>query len=226
MKRVSAALLGLALLPLAAGPAQAAPNIYHVIVSTHGDATLDQTEGCIRSEVFVGSSVAKYASERGPVNKQGLTSVLVRISDVCTAAPGVAAAAAPGGNILFEADGQNDAALTVDARLTTASIATTLAGQDGDGNPVTIVLNASWTGTGELEHTTPNSHEHFPGEGNVNATSNELRRAADASVSVSVDGSTITGTDPDSVLEQVKGRCIEVARPGVEEFDKCFQFPG
>ncbi len=225
MKRVVAALLGVALLPLAAGPAQAAPNIYHTITSTHANATLTQLNGCILSEVFVSSSVAKYASQPGPVNKQGLTGVIVRVSDVCTGTP--AAAAAPGGgNVLFQADGRSNAALTVDQRLTKASVKTSLAGEDGNGNPVTIELDASWIGTGVLDHTTLSSHENIPGVGIVNATDNNLRRPAEATVSVSVDGRTITGTDSGAVLEQVKSRCIEVAHPGVQGFYPCFGFPG
>ena len=226
MKRVVAALLGVALLPLAAGPAQAAPNIYHTIISTHANATLTQLDGCILSEVFVSSSVAKYASQPGPVNKQGLTAVFVRVSDTCTSTPAAAAAAPGGGNVLFQANGQNHAALTVDQRLTKASVTTSLAGEDGNGDPVTIELDASWIGTGELEHTTLSSHENIPGVGNVNATDNNLRRPAEATVSVSVDGRTITGTDSGAVLEQVKSRCIEVAHPGVDGFYPCFGFPG
>ena len=32
--------------------------------------------------------------------------------------------------------------------------------------------------------------------------------------------------DPAAVLEQTKSRCMEVPRPGVEEFYPCFGFPG
>jgi hypothetical protein len=101
-----------------------------------------------------------------------------------------------------------------------------MAGTDGDGNPVIISLSALWIGTGPLEHSTVSSHENVPGLGNVNSTNNNLSRPATASVSVTVNGLTAAGTDNEAVLQQVKGRCIEVARPGVEEFVPCFGFPG
>ncbi|MGW9412436.1 hypothetical protein [Arthrobacter cupressi] len=223
MKRHAAILAALALLTLTAPPAGAQPNIYHTIYSSHGSANVDRTDGCERVEIFLSSSVAAFASQPGPVNKQGLTGVFLRISDVCA---GLAAAAAPGGSVLFQADGQSLAPLTIDPRLETASIDAELPGTDGDGNPVTIRVSASWTGVGPLEHSTVNSHELFPGVGNVSATDNNLRRAAVATVSVAAGPYSVSGTDPNAVLERVKSRCVEVARPGVEEFFPCFGFPG
>ncbi|MHA7180202.1 hypothetical protein ACX80J_08815 [Arthrobacter sp. MDB2-24] len=186
------------------------------------------TVGCEQTEIFVSSSVAMYANQPGPVNKQGLTAVFVLVTDTCAAASGPVSAAAGGGGgaVLFQAEGRNMAPLVVDPRLTTASIDTQLAGSDGNGDPVTIALSASWTATGPLQHDTAHNHEHFPGEGNVNATDNNLMRPATAEVSVTVGDFTATGTDTTAVLEQVKSRCIEIARPGVEEFYPCFGFPG
>ncbi|WP_115790516.1 hypothetical protein [Arthrobacter silvisoli] len=223
MKRLAAILAALVLLPLTAPPAGAQPNIYHTIYNSHGSANLDQTNGCERVEIFLSSSVAAFASQPGPVNKQGLTGVFVRVSDACA---GIAAAAAPGGSVLFQADGQNFAPLVTDPRLESASIATELAGTDGDGNPVTIRVAASWTGVGPLEHSTVNTHDHFPDVGNVSATDNNLRRAAVATLHVEAGPYSISGTDSNAVLERVKSRCVEVARPGVEEFFPCFGFPG
>ncbi|TAP44584.1 hypothetical protein [Arthrobacter sp. S39] len=218
MKRLLIGLSTAAMVALSAAPAGAAPNIYHTISSTHGSAAVVETVGCERTEIFVSSMSGMFAAQPGPVNKQGLTSLFVRISDIC---------AAPGrGVVLFQADGMNFAPLDVDSRLTSASITTDMAGTDGDGNPVTISLSASWTGTGPLEHDTLSSHENIPGVGNVNSVDNNLRRAATATVSVTVNGLTAAGTDSNAVLEQVKARCIEVARPGVEEFFPCFGFPG
>ena len=235
MKRAFAILAAvtvpLALGPLVAAPAGAAqPRIYHTISSTLGSATIDVTQGCERSEVFVSSSTAMYAAQPGPVGKQGLTGVFVRVTDVCEESPALAAsavtpAAGGGGTVLFEADAQNRAPLVVDPRLTNASVTTALPGTDGNGDPVTVHLVATWTGTGPLEHTTESTHTRFD-DGNVNATDNNLRRLATAAVSVRVDGRSITGEDTAAVLEQTKSRCIEVPRPGVEEFYPCFGFPG
>lgn len=218
MKRLLIGLsLAAAMMAVTAAPAGAAPNIYHTISTTHGSATVVETIGCQQTEIFVSSRVAKYAAQPGPVNKQGLTAVFVRVTDLC---------AAPDGVVLFRANGQNLAPLVVDPRMTTASITTDIPGTDGNGNPVTITLSASWTGTGPLQHDTVHTHQNFPGEGNVNSTANNLRRAATASASVTVDGLVAAGTDSNALLEQVKSRCIEVARPGVEGFFPCFGFPG
>lgn len=208
-----------------AGAAQ--PRIYHTIGSTSASATLSSTSGCELTEVFVSSSKAMYAAQPGPVGKQGVTAVFVRVSDVCSSdGSGVTAAAGGGGGpVLFEADAQNGAPLVVDPRLTQASVTTDLSGTDGDGNPVTVHLVAVWTGTGPLEHTTDSSHTHY-GDGNVSSTSNDLRRAASAEVSVQVAGRSAAGTTTDAVIEQTKWHCIEVPRPGVEGFFPCFGFPG
>ncbi|MBV1781238.1 hypothetical protein KRR55_19190 [Paeniglutamicibacter sp. ABSL32-1] len=220
MKRMLAAMAVLALAPLGAGPAAAAPNIYHVISSTHGGAYVAVEEGCELTEVFLSSSVGKFAAQPGPVNKQGLTSVFVRVTDTCGPA-----AAAGGGGVLFEAEAMNMAELVADPRLRHASVSTVMEGTDSDGNPVTVELDATWTGTGELEHTVISSPRHFP-EGNVIAVDNNLRRDAIAEVNVEVAGRSVSGTDPAASLELVKANCVEVARPGVEGFFPCFGFPG
>jgi hypothetical protein len=214
--------------PLTMGSAGAAPpRIYHTIGSTSASATVTTSQGCELTEVFVSSSKAMYAAQPGPVNKQGLTSVFVRVTDSCvpTGARVGAAAGGGGGPVLFEADAQNGAPLVVDPRLTRASVTTDLAGTDGEGNPVTVHLVAAWTGTGPLEHTLVSNHAHSA-DGNVNATDNNLRRDASARVSVQVAGRSATGTDPGAVIEQTRSRCIEVPRPGVEGFFPCFGFPG
>ncbi|HET7801556.1 MAG TPA: hypothetical protein VFL38_14125, partial [Humibacillus xanthopallidus] len=207
-----------------AGAAQ--PRIYHTISSTHGSATLVVTQGCEVSEVFLSSSKAMYAAQPGPVGKQGLTGVFVRVTDTCASSRGlVAAPAAGGGSVVFEADVQNGAPLVVDPRLTRASVTTDLSGTDADGEPVTVHLVATWTGTGPLEHSTVSTHTHFA-EGNVSANDNNLRRAAIASVSVQVAGRSVSGRTEDASLEQVKSHCIEVPRPGAVDFYPCFGFPG
>ena len=215
--------------PLGTGSAGAAqPRIYHTIGSTSASATIATAQGCELTEVFASSSTAMYAAQPGPVNKQGLTSVFVRVSDTCTQSPMDVHAAAGGGGggvVLFEAEAQNGAALDVDPRLTRASVTTDMAGTDSDGNPVTVRLVATWTGTGPLEHTTVVNTNHY-GDGNGSATDNNLRRDASAQVSVQVGERSAAGTATDAVIEQTRSRCIEVPRPGVEGFFPCFGFPG
>ncbi|WP_330475252.1 hypothetical protein [Terrabacter sp. C0L_2] len=75
----------LLLAPLTTGAAGAAqPRMYHTIGSTSASATLSSTAGCELTEVFVSSSKAMYAAQPGPVGKQGLTAVFVRVSDTCS----------------------------------------------------------------------------------------------------------------------------------------------
>lgn len=214
---------------LGAGPAGAAqPRIYHTIKAANGFAFLDQTQGCERTEVYVSSSKAMYAAQPGPVGKQGLTGAFVRVTDVCAVPPESLAAAAPaavGGEVLFEADGQAMVPLTVDSRLTRASVNAHLPGTDGEGNPVTIHLAASWVGTGPLEHSTVHNHVLFF-DGVVSANDNNLRREATARVSVEVADRSVSGTADEASLELVRSKCIEVPRPGVEGFYPCFGFPG
>ncbi len=251
-----AGLTAAALVPLSVMPATAGnPRIYHTISSTYGYAVVtQQLDECLLGEVFVSSSVGTYAAQPGPVDKQGLTGVLVRITDTCATPPegdvSVQAGGGPAGVVVLEADGQlyddlrdgdlNGAALQVDPRLRWAWVATSIPGTATaytDGIPaepydVVIQLEASWTGVGELEHTTAVNHENFPDEGVVNSTANDLRRSAEAEVAVTVDGHTLTGFDPgqeaggSGVLERSKSRCIEVPRPGVEGFYPCFGFAG
>ena len=233
MKRlVASAVASCGLAVLGALPAPAAPpRMYHTIVSSHGFALLQETAGCERTEVYVSSSVAMYAAQPGPVGKQGLTAVLVRVTDVCAAssrAPGsgaVAAAAGGGPPVLFEADGQNGARLVTDNRLRGASVTTDIPATDGDGDPVTIHLHAVWTAVGPLEHTTTHTHANL-GDGNVSSTANDLRRPVTAEVSVSVAGRAASGRASEATLEQTRSHCIEVPRPGVEGFFPCFGFPG
>lgn len=222
--------------PAVAGP-EADPSIYHTIVSRLGSATASTLDGCHRTTVFVSSSDAMYASQPGPVNKQGLTSVLVQVTDACSAGPlaGAGPAAAAGGEpVLYEAQGQSLAPLEADQRLGSATISTTLTTADvsgspiidSDGNQVEIGVLVEWTGVGPLEHSTVHNHALYPGTGVVSSTSNDLRRVATAHVAVTAGPAALDTDTTDASLEQVKFRCVEVPRPGVDEFYPCFGFPG
>lgn len=225
MKRsIVAGLAVLALAPLAAMPAAAGPpRHYHTITSTHGGASVTaEVEECLEAAVWVSSSVAMYASQPGPVNKQGLTGVLVQMVDTCTP-NGAGMAGGGGGAVIFESDARGMVPLVVDNRLTSARVSAALHDVDTGED---VHLTVTWTGTGPLEHSTVVTHENLQPYGVVNSTANELRRAAVAEVSVEAGGYVITGTDDGATLEQTKSRCIEVPRPGVEGFYPCFGFPG
>lgn len=230
-RALSAALAAGAIVLFTASGAAAgtSPRNYHTITSTHGYAAATHVVGCEQADVFVSSSVAMYAAQPGPVGKQGLTALYVRITDICSqqVLPTAVKPAAGGGGdtVILEVDLQNGARLMVDPRLNTASVTTRLTGTDAEGNSVTVDLTAHWTATGPLQHTTNRTHVLFPGEGVVTSTANDLRRPAEAHVTVTIGSRTIAATTTDANLEQTKSHCIEVPRPGVEGFYPCFGFP-
>ena len=225
-RAVIGAVLGLVVPIVFAGAAVGAtPRMYHTVKSSLGYAVLVQTVGCEQTEVYVSSSVGQYAGRRGPAVKQGLTAVYVRVTDVCAVA--VTAGGGGGAPVLFEADGQSPAALTVDPRLRWANVTADIPGTDQAGDRVTIALRASWVGTGELGHDPTHTHVRFPGEGVVSSTANDIGRDATASVAVRIAAQVdVQGSTTDALLQQTKSHCIEVPRPGVEGFYPCFGFPG
>lgn len=231
------ALIVSGLAPVAHASPGADPAIYHTIVSRSGSATASTLDGCRRTTVFVSSSDAMYAAQPGPVNKQGLTSVFVRVTDACSATPeeGAVPLAAGGGEpVVYEAAGQSLARLQADQRLAWARISTTITTADAsgsplidsDGNRVEMALLVEWTGVGPLDHSTGHNHVLFPDEGVVSSTGNNLMRAATAHVALTVGPVALDADAAEASLEQVRSRCVEVARPGADEFYPCFGFPG
>lgn len=220
--------VALALVPLIAVPAVAADMTpYHTVSATHGFATISRTEGCQLTEVSVSSSVGMYAGQPGPVNNRGLTGVLITVTDTC-ATPESAPPAAGGGVVLFEAEGRSTTPLVADPWLAAASVSGVLTGTDNYGNPVTINLDTSWTGTGPLEHATTLSSGHVV-DGNLAANDDDLRRAAVANVLVRVVGDetdlSVTGSDAEQAnLAQTELTCVRV--PRATEVYPCFGFPG
>jgi hypothetical protein len=207
---------------LVAAPASAGQSsIYHTIVSDLGYAVVSQTDGCTQVVVYVSSSFGQYASQPGPVGKQGLTAVDVRVSDVCAV---VAAAAGGGGILIQEYQGQAAVPLVADPRLRWARVVADVPATDSTGRGVVVSVDATWTGVGALDHSTGHEHQLFPAVGVVNGTGNDLSRAAEALVTVHLDGQPLVdaGVDPAAVLQQTKWHCIEVPRPGVEDFSPCF----
>lgn len=225
---VPAALGALGLLAAAAsGAAASPPRIYHTATAQSASLdTLAVVDGCLQQEIFVGSTSGHWVGPHDGSNRQdGPTSVFLRVTDLCSGDPG-APAAAPGG-VVLEVEAQGMIGLQTDQHLTYAEASGQLSGTDQDGNPVTLTLDAHWTGVGTLEHHTYHSHENLP-EGNVSATGNEWSRFATGTVTVSLDGTTYAGDDADSLLTRVKGRCIEVPKgsnPVPGEFFPCFGFP-
>lgn len=207
------------------------PRIYHNVSVESASFDSVQVDGCLQTELYVSATSGRWSSRGGSTAAEGPTSVFVRVIDLCSndsAGPmAVPAAGPPGGTAVLEASGEAMIGLTTDQHLGTATVSGTMQGEDQDGSPVTLEVTTTWTAAGDLVHETGHSNDHYP-EGNVSAVSNEWRRPAVGDAQVSVDGRLLTGHDDDSLIERVKGRCIEVPKgsnPHPDEFFPCFGFP-
>jgi hypothetical protein len=226
MKRALPAALGAGILMAAstAGAGAAEPRIYHTIKDTTAYAELSQLDdsGCIQTSLWISSSRAMYTGKPSGLNKQQRTTVDLVVRDVCAAAPeGELAAAAAGGEVLYEANGETAVAPRIDTRLTTATLSADFVGEDG----VPFSVDATWTGAGGLVRSHVNVHDNTR-QGVVSSTSTERRREAIADISASVGPYEVAATTDSASLSTIRFRCVEVPRPGVDEFYPCFGFPG
>jgi hypothetical protein len=207
---------------LSAGAAE--PRIYHTIKDTMAYAEVSQLDesGCIETSLWLSSSTAMYTGKASGLNKQDRTTVDLVVRDLCTSPPdGEASAAAGPGTVLYEASGQTAVGPVVDTRLTSATVSADFVGEEG----VPISVEATWTGVGDLTRSHVNVHDNTD-DGVVSSTSNEVRREAVAEVSASVGPYDVAATTENAFLTTIRFRCVEVPRPGVDEFYPCFGFPG
>lgn len=206
-------------------PATAAadvPEYQRVIFSRHADAaSVDQT-GCLKTEIWVSTSDNVFGGRPGPVNKQGLTSALVRQIDVC--GEGVAAAAAPPeGDVVFDGIGQTLDPLQTTPRFDRAWIDVTLPVLDEVSNTtVPVHLDLEWTPVGEFDRDTVHTHAKVPHGAIVNSHSQTLMADAAVSGTVTVDGTPYT-FEPvgDAHLQQVKYGCQLIDHPQGEADLSC-----
>lgn len=202
----------------------AEPRIYHTIKDTTAYAEVSQVDatGCIETSLWISSSRAMYTGKPSGLNKQKLTTVDLVVRDLCAAAPqGKVSAAAAGGEVLFEASGQTAVGPVVDTRLTKATLSADFVGEDG----VPFSVDATWTGVGKLTRDHVNTHVNLAG-GVVSTTAREVRRDAVAEVTAVIGPYDVSATTDTAFLSTLRFRCIEVPRPGVEEFYPCFGFAG
>lgn len=207
---------------VSAGAAE--PRIYHTIKDTTAYAEVSQLDesGCIETSLWVSSSTAMYTGKPSGLNKQERTTVDLIVRDLCTSPPdGEVSAAAGPGTVIYEASGQTAVGPVVDTRLTSASVSADFVGEEG----VPISVDATWTGVGDLTRSHATTHGNST-EGVVSSTSNEVRRDAVANVSASVGPYDVTATTDTASLSTIRFRCVEVPRPGVDEYYPCFGFPG
>lgn len=222
MRRVilAAATAGVLVAASAASASAGQPRIYHVIKDTTAYAAATQVVGCLETSVWIGSSEAMYTGRPSGLNKQARTTVDIVVRDACAGPEGAVSAAAVPGGVVFEASGESAVPPVIDTRLTKASLRTEFT--NGDGVPFSV--DVAWTGSGSLGRNHVNTHVN-EGIGVVSSTSNEVRRDAAAEVRVSVGGHDLTATTSDAFLSTLRFRCIEVPRPGTEDYYPCFGFP-
>jgi len=202
-----------ALLALAALPAMtqaAVPDYQRVISSRHADAAFASLDGCLMSEVFLGSTDAVFGGRPGPVNKQGLTDVSVRVTDTCQEPVG------KGFPVVAMWQGQTLDSLQSSPRLTSAWVDAVIpVSDDVSGRSIVAHLVMRWTAAGPFDHDPGHLHVRIPGIGSVNSHYNNWMRPAVAVGSLEIDGVTMSiGPTWDAHLSLVKYGCQTLIHPG------------
>ncbi len=215
----SARLLSAILLPallLTAAPGVAGASVIddyaRVIRSRHASAAFMQIDGCRQVELFISAMDAKFGSQPGPVNKQGLIGVFYLERDAC-AEPGP-----KGYPVVAMADGQSLDRLGSSTRFGSAWARATLDGTDGDGNPVEIKLDIAWSALEAFEKSRVSGNAWFPANAqrgaHVHTFSFGLRAPAAAWGEVSIDGEAISLSPTFAAsLEQVRYFCQVIQHP-------------
>lgn len=211
-----------------AATSAAVPDYQRVIVSRHADAALASLDGCVLTEVFVSGMDGTFGGRPGPINRQGLTGVGIRQSDICAGAAsmggiGVYAAGGGGGALLFDGLGQTLDPLGSDVHLTRAWLRASVPVVNEaslDGEEVIVTIDLTWSLVGRLDRDTGHLHVREPGEGNVVSHQNTLMGDATVSGTVTIGGQAFAFDAVEGGhLQQVKYGCQVVARPSVEEPD-------
>jgi hypothetical protein len=213
-----AAALASLLAGLPAATLGAQPDRQHVIVSNTADAAFSTLDGCILTEVFVSSMDGAFqGSPGGPVNKQGLSSVLIVISDTCQEPIG------KGFPKVFEGIGQTlDPLVASSAAVQWATLDATIPVFDEvSGVTYDVDIDLTWTAISDADHDTTRVHVADGHDGVVNSAANNWAADAAAYGSVVLDGVNLTpATTFDAHLGRVKQNCLVVTLPhGATDFD-------
>jgi hypothetical protein len=227
MRRILALLAAgilMATLPATAGAA--VPDSNRVITSRHADAALVAADGCLLTEIFVSSSDAMYGGRPGPVNKQGLSGVGIRRTDICAAGGASlaglglhAAGGGGGGVVVFDGLGQTLAPLASTSHFDEAWLNATIpVVNELSGDEIPVVVDLTWNLAGELVRDT--GHSHIPPRlfgGTVNSHWNSLTGDATVSGTVSIGGEVLGFTAVEGAhLQQLKYGCQVITHAGTE----------
>jgi hypothetical protein len=206
----------------------AVPDYQRVIVSRHADAALASLDGCVLTEIFVSGMDGAFGGRPGPINRQGLTGVGVRQSDICGGAAsmgrfGIHAAGDGSGALLFDGLGQTLDPLTSNVHFSRAWLRASVPVINEaslGAEAVVVSVDLTWSVVGALDRDTGHLHVRRPGEGNV--VSHQNTRMGDATVSGSVtigDEEFAFNSVDGGHLEEVKYGCQVVAHPTAGEPD-------
>lgn len=192
------------------------PEYQRVIKSRAADGVLVDQDGCVRTEVWVSASDNVFGGRPGPVNKQGLTSVLLRRFDTCadqrTPRP---AAAPPPGRVLFDGIGQTLDPLRSTTRFDRAWVDATIPVTDDiSGRTVPVHLDIAWTLVGPLQRDTTHLHVRQPHRGIANSHAQTLMGDALIGGKVTVAGAAYHFAPSEGAhLQQVKYGCQIIVHP-------------
>lgn len=205
---ISALLLGA--LPVSA--LAAVPDYQRVISSRHADAAFSTLDGCLLTEVFLGSTEAVFGGRPGPVNRQGLTDVSVRVSDTCQPPAG------KGYPIVAMWQGQTLDRLGSTPRLDVAWIHAVIpVSDDFSGRSVDAVLDMTWTAVGPMDHDPGHLHTRYPHAAIANSHNNNWMRDAVAEGTLALDGALLSlGPTGDAHISLVQYGCQVIVHPGAQ----------
>lgn len=183
---------------------------YQVISSRNADAVFSLSGGgCLQTSVFVSSSRSVFGGRPGPVNKQGLTGVLLLVEDTCQPREGKHFPA------VVSLQAQDMIPLVSTARMDRASVKATFQTTDEvSGDPISVTLDLSWMLDGTMQHDPSHAHYRLPGAGVVNGHENDKLGDATAWGSVTV-GSTVIAlpVTTDAHLQLIRGGCQVIVWP-------------
>lgn len=191
------------------------PEYQRVIKSRFADAALAAVSGCVRTEIFASSSDNMFGGRPGPVNKQGLTGVLVRQTRVCAGAEARDAAEPPPGEVTFDGIGQTLDPLQSTPHFDRARIDVAVPVLDEiSGRTVPVHLVLTWSLVGEFDRDTTHTHVRAPHGAIVNSHAQTLMADAVVQGTVTIDADRFAfGRTDGAHLQQVKYGCQVIRHP-------------
>ena len=192
------------------------PDGYRVISYRHADGGFSSVEGCVLTQVFLGSTDAKYGSTQGgPVNKQaGPTDILFIQSDLCGEPVG------KGYPPIHVWQGQAMIGLQSNAQFSVGWVQGSMPiSDDVTGTTATATFDLRWESTARATRDPSHLHVRFPGIAIVNSHDNDTMVDAVMSGSLAIGGSTTSVWSSDARLSTVKAGCSVIVHPGADASD-------